>query len=159
MKRPPAPRRLTFQSKLERISTEMEYYALSVPTKISQALGTRGPVPVHAQVNGSKKFLVSLYPVGGGRHFIRIKAEIRKATQIQEGDRVRVQITVRDRNTEIAIPKDLMKVLRAEGVVDDFKALPIGKKSYLLRWIDQAAKPETREKRLRAAAKAAKPCS
>ncbi len=146
---------LSFQSKLERIATDMEYFALSVPEKISRALGTKGPVPVYAQVNDSTPFLVSLFPVGEGRHYIRVKASVRKETEIKEGDRVRVQITVRDRTTEISIPKDLMSALRSEGVIDEFKALPIGKKSYLLRLIEQAAKPETREKRIQNAVEAA----
>lgn len=147
--------KLSFQSKLESISSELEYYALSVPLKITEALGTRGPVPVTARVNGSKPFLISLYPVGGGRHYIRVKASVRKEAKIKEGDRVRVEIAVRDRSVEVSIPKDLASALRAEGVLEYFKALPDGKKSFMLRCIDEAAKPETREKRIQAAVEAA----
>jgi hypothetical protein len=155
MKRTLPKKELSFQSKLERISDKLEYFALLVPAKITQALGTKGPVPVMAQVNDSKPFLISLYPAGGGRHYLRVKAEIRNATKIQEGDRVRVKITVRDRTAEISIPKDLMSALRAEGVLKDFEALPIGQRSFILRRIDEAAKPETREKRIEAAVEAA----
>ncbi|MFL5812257.1 MAG: YdeI/OmpD-associated family protein [Bdellovibrionia bacterium] len=155
MKRPPAEKQLSFQSKLERISDELEYFGIPVPAKITLALGTKGPVPVMATVNNSKPFLISLYPVGGGRHNIRVKAEIRKATKIKEGDRVRVQITVRDRTAEVSIPKDLMSALKAEGVLKDFEAVPNGQKSFILRRIDEAAKPETREKRIQAAVEAA----
>lgn len=133
----------------------MKYFALSVPAKITKALGTHGPVPVTARVNGSKPFLNSLYPVGEGRHYLRIKAVVWKEVKIKEGDRVRVEITVRDRKAEISIPKDLASALRAEGVAKFFDALPIGKKSYLLRLIDEAAKPETREKRIQDAVEAA----
>ena len=100
----------SFESKLERIASSANYFAVSVPKKISLALSTHGPVPVFAQVNDSPIFLVSLFPVGEGRHYLRVKAEIREAVKIKEGDRVRIQITVRDRTTEISIPKDLMKV-------------------------------------------------
>jgi hypothetical protein len=152
----PAPhQRLSFQSKLECIATGMNYFAVSVPLKITQALHTRGPVPVSAQVNGSETFIASLYPVGNGRHYLRVKNKICNSVQIKEGDRVRVQITVRDRSTEISIPKDLASALRAEGVAKSFEALPIGKKSYLLRLIDQAIKPETRKKRIQDAVEAA----
>jgi hypothetical protein len=144
-------KRHSFQSKLKRIASGREYYAISVPAKITLALGTRGPVPVVARVNGSEIFMASLYPVGGGRHFLRIKNRICSAVKIKEGDRVRVQITVRDRSAEISIPNDLRKALRAEGVEAGFKALPIGKKSYLLRLIDEAVKPETRENKIQAA--------
>jgi hypothetical protein len=156
MKHSPVPKRLSFQSKVERIASGMDYFALSVPTKISRSLRTRGPVPVFGRVNDSETFLASLFPVGGGRHYLRVKNKICKAAKIKVGDRVRVRITVRDRSAEISIPKDLMSALRAGGVTDHFKALPIGKKSYLLRWIDQAAKPETRDKRIQAAVEAAR---
>lgn len=156
MKSSSAPPKLSFQSKLERIAQDVEYFALSVPAKISLALGTRGPVPVSARVNGSESFLVSLFPVGGGRHYLRVKAQIRKEAKIKEGDRVRVEITVRDREAEVAIPKDLMSALRAQGVVEEFKALPIGSRSYILRRIEEAAKAETRAKRILAAVEAAK---
>src|SRR4051794_12386950 len=116
-------RQLSFQSKLERVASGMEYYALSVPTKITLALGTRGPVPVFARVNDSEKFLGSLFPVGEGRHYLRIKNKICKAAEIKAGDPVQVRITVRDRSAEIDIPKDLMRALRAEGAVKGFKAL------------------------------------
>lgn len=124
MKRPSTPQQLSFQSKLERIASEANYFALSVPLKISQSLGTRGPVPVSARVSGSEAFLVSLFPVGEGRHYLRVKAKIRDQAKIKEGDRARVEITVIDRSAEVTIPKDLMSALRAEGVVDHFKALP-----------------------------------
>lgn len=151
MTNPTLPHQISFQSRLERLAAGMEYYAVSVPKKITLSMGTIGPVPVFAQVNDSEKFLASLYPVGGGRHYLRIKNKICKAVKIKEGDRVQIKITVRDRLTEVSIPKDLMSALRADGVVDAFKALPAGKKSYLLRLINQAAKPETRKKRVQAA--------
>lgn len=134
----------------------MNYFALPVPAKITGALGTRGPVPVSARVNDSKPFLVSLHPVGGGRHKLRVKAEVRGAAKIKEGDRVRVQITVLDRSAEISIPSDVANALRSQGVLESFKALPRGKLSYTLRWIDQAAKPETRAKRIRDAVEVAR---
>lgn len=155
MKQSSLPRQLSFQSRLERISAEANYFALSVPAKVSRALATRGPVPVSARVNGSEAFLVSLFPVGEGRHYLRVKAAIRNATKIKEGDRVRAQITVIDRSVDVALPKDLLSALRAEGVVEEFKALPPGKKSYILRLLDEAAKPRTRAKRIEAAVEAA----
>lgn len=149
MKRSPKPQQLSFQSKLERISTEMEYFALPVPEKITRALGTTAAVPVSAQVNGSTPFLVSLYPVGGGRHAIRIKAKVWKEVKIKEGDRVKVKITVIDRNA-VVIPKDLIAALHAAGVEEAFKAITPGKRNYIIRVIDEAARPETRAKRIQA---------
>ena len=132
----------------------MDYCAVPVPAKITQTLGTKGPVLVMAQVNDSEPFKVSLFPVGGGKHYIRIKAKVRKETETKTGDRIRVRITVLDR-ADVTIPKDLMSALRAEGVTEDFKSLPPGKQNFILRRIDDAAKPATRDKRIQEAVEAA----
>src|SRR5882762_5333632 len=98
---------------------------------------------------------VDVDTIGGGRHYLRVRNTICKSVNITAGDAVRVQIQVRDRYAEIAIPKDLASVLRAEGLTNGFKALPVGKKAYLLPLIKEAAKSETRGKRIQDAVKAA----
>jgi hypothetical protein len=149
-------KKLSFQSRLERIAVGMDYFAVSVPLKTTQALGTRGPVPVSARINNSEPFIASLYPIGGGRHYLRVRNKICKAEKIKVGERVKVRFTVRDRSAEVSIPKDLARILRAERVEKEFKSLPIGKRSFLLRLIDKAVKPETRVKRIKDAVKEAK---
>ncbi len=132
----------------------MDYCAVAVPAKITEALGTKGPVLVMAKVNNSEPFQVSLFPVGGGRHFIRIKAKVRAETNTKTGDRIRVQITVLDR-ADVAIPDDLMRALMAEGVAQAFQSLPPGKQNFIIRRIDDAAKPQTRAKRIQEGVEAA----
>lgn len=147
-KKSAASRQLSFQTRIERLAEGMDYFAVSIPEKVTQELGTRGPVPVKARVNGSGEFLCSLYPVGEGRHFMRVRNKICASVKVTEGDRVRVEITVRDRSEELDIPPDVAKALRAEGALKSFESLPPGQRSFLLRKIEEAAKPETREKRI-----------
>jgi hypothetical protein len=151
---PTAGKQLSFQAKLENWAEGMDYCAVPVPASVTQALGTKGPVLVMARVNDSEPFKVSLFPTGGGQHYIRIKAKVRKETKTKTGNRVRVRFTVLDR-ADVTIPTDLVKALRAEGVADDFKSLPPGKQNFIVRWIDDAAKPETRDKRIQDAVEAA----
>ena len=151
---PTAGKQLSFQAKLENWAEGMDYCAVPVPASVTQALGTKGPVLVMARVNDSEPFKVSLFPTGGGQHYIRIKAKVRKETKTKTGDHVRVRFTVLDR-ADVTIPTDLMKALRAEGVADAFKSLPPGKQNFIIRRIDDAAKPETRDKRIQEAVEAA----
>lgn len=109
---------------------------------------------VTARVNDSEPFPVSLFPVGGGQHWIRIKAKVRQETQTVTGDRIRVHITVRDRAV-VTIPEDLMSALLAEGAMEDFQSLPPGKQNFLVRRIDEVVRPETRQKRVQEAVEAA----
>ena len=144
---PAAGRKLSFHADLEDWAEGMDYCAVRVPAEITQALGTKGPVLVSARVNDSEPFQVSLFPVGGGRHCIRIKAKVRRETNTRTGDRIRIRLTVLDR-ARVAIPDDLASALRAEGVEAAFKALPPGRQNFIIRRIDEAAKPETRQRRI-----------
>jgi Domain of unknown function (DUF1905)/Bacteriocin-protection, YdeI or OmpD-Associated len=144
----------SFEAKLENWAEGMDYCAAPVPAKITEALGTKGPVLVMAQVNESEPFKVSLFPVGGGKHYIRIKAKVRKETKTKTGDRIRLRFTVLDRSAVI-YPKDLIAALKVEGVTEDFKSLPPGEQNFILRRIDDAAKPETRKKRIQEAIESA----
>lgn len=132
-----------------------DYCAIPVPASVTRALGTYAAVLVMARVNGSEPFKVSLFPVGEGKHYLRVRKKVRKEANLQEGDRVEVQIQVLDRDADATIPKDLERALRAERVLDDFKAITPGARNYLLRRIDDAAKRETREKRILEAVEAA----
>jgi hypothetical protein len=138
-----------FKAILERWTSGMEYYAISIPHDITAALKTHASVPVKVKINSSDAFMASLFPVGEGRHYLRIKNNICKAVQIKENDVIKVNIKVRDREKEIIIPRDLQKALKEAGAEREFIALPIGKKSYLLRVITEAVKAETREKRIK----------
>jgi len=151
---PIAGRQLSFEATLENWAEGMDYCAVPVPAKITEALGTKGAVLVMACLNDSAPFKVSLFPVGGGQHYIRVKAKVRKETRTKTGDRVHMRITVLDR-AAVTYPADLLSALRAEGATRDFKALPPGRRNFIIRRIEEAAKPETRQKRIVDAVKAA----
>lgn len=139
-----------FNATLENWAEGMDYCAVSVPAKITESLGTKGPVLVSATVNKSEPFQVSLFPVGGGKHYIRIKSSVRKLTKTKVGDIIQLEFTVLDPD-DVDIPDDLLNSLEAEGMIDGFMDIPSGKRNYLIRRIREAAKPHTREKRIREA--------
>jgi Domain of unknown function (DUF1905)/Bacteriocin-protection, YdeI or OmpD-Associated len=150
---PKAGRKLSFKSTLENWAEGMDYCAIPVPAKITEALGTKSAVLVMARINDSAPFKVSLFPVGGGKHYIRIRKKVRKEANLHEGDRVLVLISILDRS-DVKIPGDLSAALRGSRASARFDALPAGKKNYMIRRIDDAAKPETRAKRVREAVEA-----
>jgi len=146
-KLPPVGKQMMFEAELENWAEGMDYCAVPVPARVTKAMGTTGPVLVMARVNDSKPFKVSLFPVGGGTHYIRIKARVRQETKTKTGDVITVRFTVLDRS-DVSIPDDLAHALRTEGVEDAFKALPPGKQNFSIRQIEEAAKSATRERRI-----------
>jgi hypothetical protein len=151
-----AGKELSFEATLENWAEGMDYCAVPVPAKITEALGTHAAVLVSARVNDSAPFQVSLFPVGGGKHYIRIKAKVRKETKTNTGDRVRIRFTVLDREA-VEYPADLLSALRAAAATKAFKALTPGRQTFIIRRINEAAKPETRQKRIEDAVKQARP--
>ena len=146
---------MSFHAELENWAEGMDYCAVPVPAEITNALGTKGPVLVVARINDSAEFQVSLYPVGGGQHYIRIKAKVRKETSTKVGDRIEVRFTVLDRS-EVNTPEDLVSAIRAERAEESFKSLSPGKQNFIVRRINETAKPQTRDKRIQEALSAAK---
>ena len=144
---PNAGRQFSFDAVLEDWAEGMDYCAVPVPEEITRSLGTHGPVLVMARINESEPFQVSLFPVGGGQHYIRIKARVRKETKTKTGDRIRLRVTVLDPDS-VEIPDDLMLALRAERLSQAFQSLPPGKRAFIIRRIDEAARPETRARRI-----------
>jgi hypothetical protein len=147
---PIAGKELCFEATLEKWAEGMDYCAIPIPAAITEALGTHGSVLVMACLNDSAPFKVSLFPVGGGQHYMRIKARVRKETRTRAGDPVHMRITVLDR-AAVTYPADLLSALRAQGATRDFKALFPGRRNFIVRRIDEAVKPETRRKRIQEA--------
>lgn len=147
---PKAGMQLSFESTLENWAEGMDYCAIAVPARVTEALGTKSAVLVMARVNRSEPFQASLFPAGGGKHYLRVRAKVRRDANLKEGDAVKVRVTVLDR-ADVAIPDDLADALRAEDLAADFEGITPGRKNYIVRRINDAAMPQTREKRVREA--------
>jgi hypothetical protein len=138
---------LRFQARLENWAKGMDYCAVAVPAKITQAVGTKKAVLVMASINGCEPFEVSLFPAGGGQHYMRVRAQVRRHAKVQEGDLVKVRIRILDRR-EVDLPDDLIAALTDANASKKFDALTPGKRSYAVRRINTAVRPETRKKRI-----------
>ena len=61
------------------------YFYVDVPERVSKAIGKRGPVPVSAVINSVAEFTASLFPLGGGRHGLRLNAQTREMAEVKAG--------------------------------------------------------------------------
>ena len=137
-------KRFSFHARLENWAEGINYCALAVPAEVTDELGTKEPVLVLAQVNQSRPFHMSLFPVGGGQHYVRVKASVRKEAQVMTGDRVEFQFTVLD-SENVEIPDDLNRALETQAAEGMFSALSAGKRNFIVRRINEAAKRRKRE--------------
>jgi hypothetical protein len=123
-------------------------YVLQIPERVSAAIGRRGPVPLVATLNNAAEVQASLVPVGGGKHRLQLNARTREELEIEPGDRVRVRLSVPETPPVLALPSDLAAALREVDLEETFSAFPAGKQNHIIGWIEESARPETRQRRI-----------
>jgi len=144
-----APPRFAFTVPLVKLGASGAcMYVLEIPASVSSAIGRRGPVPILATLNKAVEVQASLVPMGGGRHRLQLNARTRGELEIQPGDRVRVALLVPEKPPAPHIPADLALALREVDLQESFASLPVGKQNHIILWIEEAARPQTREKRV-----------
>lgn len=145
--------RHAFVTELECVSHD---YFVVVPARVSKSIDVRGRIPVVARVGRAPEFRGTLMPRGGGRHFLNVNGETRRAARIEPGDRVRVVVQPDFGPREVPIPMDLALALREEDVSADWDSLPPGKREHIVKWIEQAVHDTTRAKRVALAVESAR---
>ncbi len=123
------------------------FFGLDIPAPVSRAIGLKGFVPVVGTVNGAP-LRTSLSPSGGGRHHVLLNRDVRAAARVALGDRVSVVLRVDSEPPIHAIAEDLADALREDGVLEDFEAIPRGRRNQFLQWMERAVHEDTRAKRI-----------
>lgn len=75
------------------------WYYVRIPKKYTNLLSgiaDRGLIPITV-ILGKTRWKTSLLPMGDGTHFIALKASVRKAEDIDLGDRINLRFTLRNR--------------------------------------------------------------
>ena len=86
----------------------------------------------------------------GGQNLIGLSRAVREQLGVEPGQRIRVAIELDDQPREVEIPPDLAAALAAEPAARiAFDALSFTHRKEYVRWVEEAKKPETRERRVR----------
>ncbi len=152
---PRAGQEFSFDAVLENWAEGMDYCAIPVPADITEELGTKGPVPVVAASQWFRTVPDQPVSCRWGSALHPDQGQGAQGSDHPAGDRIKVQVTVLERGN-VEVPDDLLAALRAEGVLQAFEALPPGKRSFLVRRIDEAARAETRARRVQEGVEAAR---
>lgn len=106
-----------------------------------------GWVQVSGSIDGFTLTRYKLMPMGDGKLFLPVRAEIRKVIGKNEGDRVHV-ILYAD-NSPIEIPEELRLCLEDEPIAQKFfQQLSESEQQLYITWIFSAKKEETKTGRL-----------
>jgi len=86
-------------------------------------------------------------PMGNGKLFLPVKAEIRKKIKKEEGDKV--HIILYPDNEPLEVPEEMLLCLQDEpSALKFFNSLSESEHKYYIQWIYSAKKEETKVERL-----------
>jgi Bacteriocin-protection, YdeI or OmpD-Associated/Domain of unknown function (DUF1905) len=122
---------------------------LHVPDDIVSALGSGGRPAVRVTI-ADYTYRTTVASMGG-RHLVPLSAEHRAAAGVAAGDEVDVTIEADTEAREVPVPDDLSAALaRDDAARRFFDGLAYTHRKEWVRWIADAKRAETRERRLEA---------
>jgi hypothetical protein len=127
----------------------METAALKPPFDVVKVFGRKGRVPVKGTANGFP-FRSSLMNMGDG-HMMVINAQMRSGAKCKAGDTVTITMELDEDKRAVAVPAYLKKIINSDPKAREFwPRLSFTHQKEYVREIEDAKKPETREKRIAA---------
>lgn len=121
------------------------FVEIAVPQKTQKS--KFGWIQVSGTVDSFPLKRYKLMPMGKDRLFLPLKAELRKAINKKEGDKVRVYLYID--NSEIEIPIEITEVLSYEPKANSFfLTLSDSEKQLYISWVTSSKTEETKIKRM-----------
>ncbi len=123
-----------------------EVAGMNLPFDPKEAWG-RARVPVAGTINGFK-FRSTVAPMKG-QYFICVNREMREGAKVGVGDTVRVVLEPDTAPRIVEVPADLKKALaKNKEAKAAWERYSYPHRKEFAKWITEAKKPETRERRL-----------
>ena len=122
-----------------------------VPRDVATRMGLKGMPKVQAVIAG-RPYRGSLMPMGDGTYCLGVLKSIQEAAGVKQGDTIMVELELDTAPRVVEPPADL-----ARAIAHDKKALAawdklsFTNKKEMARSLEEAKKPETRQRRLAAA--------
>ena len=122
-----------------------------VPRELNAKLGLKGRPKVQAVIAGHP-YRGSLMPMGDGTFCLGVLKAIQQSAGVKGGDTVAVELELDNSPRVIAPPADLARALAVDRkAAASWEKLSYTNQREMARGLEEAKKPETRERRLAAA--------
>jgi hypothetical protein len=142
-----------FQGKLTPTPSRGGGTLVPVPKEVAARLGLKGMPKIQAVIAG-QPYRGSLMPMGDGTYCLGVLKSIQAAAGVGVGDTITIELGLDTAPRTVEPPPDLARVLaRDKKAAAAWEALSFTNKKEIARSLEEAKKPETRERRLAAALK------
>lgn len=120
---------------------------IKIPFNVLETFGSKGQIKVKGTIDGHP-YRGSIHPYGG-IHYMGVKKEFREAIGKKQGDRVIVTMEVDMEPRTVEAPDDLVRAFDGnETAKAAFEKCSYTHKKEYVDWINEAKKPETRQRRI-----------
>jgi hypothetical protein len=120
---------------------------IEVPADVVEALGAGKRPPVRVTINGFT--YRTTVAVMGGVYLVPLAAENRAGAGVASGDEVDVDIALDTEPRQVTVPADLAEALDRDAEVRRrFDASAYSRRKEVVRSVEEAKTPETRERRI-----------
>lgn len=110
-------------------------------------IGKRRRTRVRGTINGYE-FATGANPMGDGRYFVFINAEMRARMGVGLGDAIEVEFEEEATRPEVALPEDLAAALTEAGLSEAFAAMAWSHRKRYIEVVEEAKQPDTRARRI-----------
>jgi hypothetical protein len=132
---------------LERFAGKGGWTYARIPEILQNKKNHFGWVKVTGTIDGYEIKKYHLMPMGNGKLFLPVKAEIRKKIKKSEGDYVHI-ILYAD-NEPLEVPEEMLLCLQIEpAALTFFNSLSESERKFYIQWVYSAKKEETKVNRL-----------
>jgi hypothetical protein len=122
-----------------------------VPREVAAKLGLKGMPKIKAVIGG-QPYRGSLMPMGDGTYCLGVLKSIQDAAGVGFGDSVTVDLELDTEARVVEPPADLARAMASDkNLAATWEKLSFTNKKEMARSLEEAKKPETRERRLAAA--------
>ena len=140
------PGLLTFSAPIQQGDSAGAGAYVHFPFDLKDTFGVGNLVPLVATIDGLE-YRGSLAKMGRGPILIVLK-EIRERLGKSRGDTVQVSVRLDTAPRTIDPPEDLLSHLREQGLEEPFTRMAVTHQREYVRWIEEAKRPETRQRRV-----------
>jgi hypothetical protein len=103
--------------------------------------------PVRATING-RSWRTTVTPMRG-ENLLGLSKEVRKSAGVEAGDTIEVLIELDEEPREVEVPEALARALAGDAIARSaYEGMSFTHRKEYARWIDDAKRKETREKRV-----------
>src|SRR4051812_16675914 len=137
----------TFKAKLVPMGEGGAWKCIFIPFDVPETFGTRARVSVAGTINGFP-YQTSIFPMRDGRFMMMVNKAMQKGAELSEGDEVKVTMAKCSTKPKTEIPAELEKALAANRTAQlAFEKLSPSSRREHIRFVAEAKRPETRQRR------------